>query len=83
MRSYPVKENHIGSVDNEILRYRHTDRQPDKQTSCYFILRIYAVAHLAFRDYIMQFGRQRRDKNNFKKGGMGHWAFYYTGPQSI
>ena len=52
MRSYPVKENHIGSVDNEILRYRHTDRQPDNYTSCYFIIRSYADAHLASRDLI-------------------------------
>ena len=36
MRSYPVKENQIGSAVSEILRYKHTD----KQTSCYFIIRI-------------------------------------------
>ena len=33
MRSYPVKENHIGSAVSEILRYRqtdilHTDKDP-------------------------------------------------------
>ena len=36
MRSYPVKENPIGSAVSEILRYRHTDTQ----TSCYFSKRI-------------------------------------------
>ena len=29
MRSYPVKENLIGSVVREILRYKHTHRQTD------------------------------------------------------
>ena len=32
MKSYSVKENHIGSVISEILQY--------KQTFCYFIIRI-------------------------------------------
>ena len=44
MRSYYVKENPIGSVVSEILRYkqrhRQTDTQTDKQTSIYFIIRI-------------------------------------------
>ena len=34
MRSYPVKENPIGSAVSEILRYKQTDRQ----TSFYFVL---------------------------------------------
>ena len=35
MRSYPVKENTIGSVVSEILQtYKHID----KQTSCYFVI---------------------------------------------
>ena len=29
MRSYPVKENPIGSAVNEILRYKQRDRQTD------------------------------------------------------
>ena len=29
MRSYPVKENPIGSAVSEILQYRQTDRQTD------------------------------------------------------
>ena len=36
MRSYPVKENHIGSAVIEILRYKHTNTE----ISCYFIIRI-------------------------------------------
>ena len=46
MTIYPVKENTIGSVVSEILQYRHTDTQihrytdTDKQTSCYFSIRI-------------------------------------------
>ena len=36
MRSYPVKENLIGSVVSEILWHKHTD----KQTSCYFSITI-------------------------------------------
>ena len=28
MRSYPVKESHIGSVVTKILWYTHTDRYP-------------------------------------------------------
>ena len=32
MRTYPVKENPIGSVDSEILWYKQTDRQTDRQT---------------------------------------------------
>ncbi len=37
MRSYPVKENTIGSVVSEILWYRH------KQTSGYFSIRILLI----------------------------------------
>ena len=33
MRSYPVKENPIGSAVSEILRYKQTDKQTDKQTN--------------------------------------------------
>ena len=40
MKSYPVKENLIGSAVSEILWYKHTDTQIDKQTSCYFSIRI-------------------------------------------
>ena len=29
MRSYPVKENHIGSEVSEILGYKQTDRHTD------------------------------------------------------
>ena len=36
MKSYTVKENHIGSTVSEILRYTQTDRH----TSCYFYKRI-------------------------------------------
>ena len=28
MRSYFVKENHVGSADSEILRYKHNDIDP-------------------------------------------------------
>ena len=31
MRSYPAKENPIGSADSEILRYKQTDKQTDRQ----------------------------------------------------
>ena len=31
MRIYPVKENLIGSAVIEILRYKQTDRQTDRQ----------------------------------------------------
>ena len=37
MKSYPIKENPIGSAVSEILRYRQTDRQ----ISCYYIIRIF------------------------------------------
>ena len=37
-RSYPVKENLIGSAVSEILRDKHTKTQ--RQTSCYFIIRM-------------------------------------------
>ena len=44
MRSYPVKENQIGSAVSEILRYKQTNRQTDtqtnRQTSFYFVLQI-------------------------------------------
>ena len=40
MRSYPVNESPIGLVVTEYLRYTQTDRQTDKQTFCYFIIRI-------------------------------------------
>ena len=43
MRSYPVKENPIGSAVSKILRYKHTNTQRDKQTSCYFSIRIYCL----------------------------------------
>ena len=33
MKSYPVKENPIGSAVSEILRYKQTDRQTNKQTN--------------------------------------------------
>ena len=32
MRSYPVKENQIGSAVSEILRYKQTDKQTGRQT---------------------------------------------------
>ncbi len=38
--SYTVKENHIGAVIREVLRYRDTHTQTDKKTSCYFSIRI-------------------------------------------
>ena len=38
MRSYLVKENHIGSVVSEILQYKLTYKHIHKQTSCYFII---------------------------------------------
>ena len=37
MRSYPVKENHIGSAVTEILWYKQTDIE----SSCYFIIRVF------------------------------------------
>ena len=44
MRSYIVKRKHISLAVSEILLYRHTDRQSDRQinryTSCYFNARI-------------------------------------------
>ena len=40
MRSYLVKKNPIGSAVSEILWYKHTNTQTDKQTSCYFSIRI-------------------------------------------
>ena len=43
MRIYPVKENPIGSAVSEILWYRHTDRHTDRQTSCYFNIRIWGI----------------------------------------
>ena len=36
MRIYPVKENPINLAVSEILWYKHTD----KETSCYFSIRI-------------------------------------------
>ncbi len=36
MRSYTVKENHIGSAVSDILQYRQTNKQTDRQT---YILR--------------------------------------------
>ena len=44
MRSYPVKENHIGSAVSEILRYRQIDRK----TSCYFIIKKIYIIGLNF-----------------------------------
>ena len=37
MKSYPVKENHVSSAVRKILQYRHKDRQ----STCYFIIRIF------------------------------------------
>ena len=34
MRSYPVKENRIGSVVSEILYYKQTNRQTDIVLLC-------------------------------------------------
>ena len=49
MSSYPVKESLIGSAVSEIIRYTQTDsqtnRQTDKHTSCYFIIRIILEEH--------------------------------------
>ena len=43
IRSFTIKENHIGPVVSEILRYKHTDRQ----TSCYFYIKnIYGMFYL-------------------------------------
>ena len=43
MIGYPVRENPIGSAVIEILRYRQKGTQTDKQTSCYFIIRIIII----------------------------------------
>ena len=43
MRSYPVKENHIGSVVSMILGTNiNTNRQTNRVTSCYFITNLNA-----------------------------------------
>ncbi len=39
MRSYPVKENPIGSAISEILLYNHTNTLTNRQASCYFSIR--------------------------------------------
>ena len=41
MRSYPVNENPISSTVSEILWYRQTITDTNKQTSCYFIISIF------------------------------------------
>ena len=50
MRSYPAKENHIGLAVNEILRYK----QKDRQTSYYFIIRMYFLM-LLFKMFALLF----------------------------
>ena len=44
MRSYPVKENSICSAVSERLGYKQTN----KQTSCYFIIKIEMVNKICY-----------------------------------
>ena len=64
MRSYPVKESPIGSAVSEILRYTQTDTQTNKQTSCYFIIRIIAL-------FVIRFTYVKKNFNNY--------FFFYRG----
>ena len=45
MKSYPVKENPIGSEVTEIIRYKQTNIHTNKHTSYYFIIRIYIISN--------------------------------------
>ena len=62
MRSYPVKENPIGSAVSEILRYRYTD----KHTSCYFIVRIWLYKKIIIYRIIIFSFLQILNLKNFK-----------------
>ena len=56
MRSYPVKENPIGSVVNEILQYKQTNKQIDIVLLCfidYLFLKLkFLVSVVTFQDLI-------------------------------
>jgi len=68
MRSYPVMESPIGAAVSEILRYTQTDTQTNKQTSCYFNIRIKDIITFLGLDYrdasiIMVFQKSHEQKN--------------------
>ena len=56
MKSYPVKENHIGSAVSKILRYNHTDKLTNKQTDILLLYyeEIYTLL-AAFQTYLSIF----------------------------
>ena len=43
MRSYPVKENPIGSARSLVQTNRQKNKQTNRQTSFYFIIRIFTI----------------------------------------
>ena len=49
IRNQTVQKNHIGSAVSEILRYTQTN----KQTSCYFYIKILAATPLPYRGSVV------------------------------
>ena len=57
MRSYPVKENPIGSAVSEILWYKHKNTKTNRQTSYYFIIRkfLFLLQTETLENYVKSF----------------------------
>ena len=77
MRSYPVKENPIGSAVSEILWYKHTD----KQTSCYFSILKYKFVLVENKKLNSLLSLSHVDIGNFGSAfievQVKQWIFYY------
>ena len=79
MRSYPVKENPIGSAVSEILRYKQTDRH---RSTLYYRLAASSLASRGFapRGLINLIFRildlKRKSKKIFFFLGGGYFSFF-------
>ena len=66
MRSYPVKENHIGSADIEILRYKY--RQTLNRQKSYIKLAASPLASRGFAPEVIKKGEfRKRTREIFSK----------------
>ena len=66
MRRYPVKENPIGSAVSEILGYKQTDRQTNKQTDIVILCIIDDESTKFKPDIMFDVGRFPFLKSNIK-----------------
>ena len=81
MRSYPVKENHIGLAVSEILRYKQTVRQTDKHRSTlYYRFKSWNGFKLFFKPLVAAWGVVAIFKKAVEFLGKWGWALLLPSP---